>query len=45
MALFPLRENRVLIAAHGGMVLALFPNGEVKEFLKDKGHPSVGTKH
>ena len=35
-SLFPLRENRMLMAAYCGKVLALLPEGAVEDFLKDK---------
>jgi|GEM_PF-2799877 len=35
-SLFPLRENRMLMAAYWGKVLTLLPDGVVEEFLKDK---------
>lgn len=36
-SLFPLSENRMLIAAYWGKVLALLPDVVVEDFLKDKG--------
>ena len=35
-SLFPLRENRMLMAAYWGKVLTLLPDGVVDGFLKDK---------